>query len=59
EMFILWEDMEDPTGTEGLVRQCCGRAVHALRPEAVAAMGTLHDQMTEMMWIEYKGGGSS
>ena len=28
-------------------------------PKAVAAMGTLHDQITEMMWIEYRGGGSS
>ena len=59
EMFTLWEGMEFPTGNEGLARQRCGRAVHALRPEAVAAMGTLRDQMTEMMWIEYRGGGRS
>ena len=59
EMFTLWEDMEDPTGTEGLARQRCARALHALRPEAVAAMGTFRDQMIEMMWIEYRGGGSS
>ena len=59
EIFTLWEGMEFPTDNEGLARQRCGRAVHALRPEAVTAMGTLRDQMTEMMWIEYKGGGSS
>jgi hypothetical protein len=59
EMFTLWEGMEFPTGNEGLACQRCGWAVHALRPEAVAAMGTLRYQMTEMMWIEYRGGGSS
>jgi hypothetical protein len=49
EMFTLWEGMECPTGNKGLTRQHCGQAVHALRPEAVAAMGTLRDQMTEIM----------
>ena len=61
EMLILWEGMECPTGNEGLTRQRCGRVVHALRPKAVAfaAMGILRNQMTEMMWIEYRGGSSS
>jgi hypothetical protein len=59
EMFTLWEGMECPTGNEGLARQRCGRDVRALRPEAVTAMGTLRDQMIEMMWIEYRGDGSS
>jgi hypothetical protein len=54
EMFTLWEGMEYPTSNEGLTRQRCDRSVHALRLEAVAAMGTLRDQMTKMMWIEYK-----
>ena len=53
EMFTLWESMEFPTGNKGLACQRYGQAVHALRPKAVAAMGTLRDQMTEMMWIEY------
>ncbi|GMY23450.1 hypothetical protein FCV25MIE_18691, partial [Fagus crenata] len=61
EMFTLWEGMECPTSNEGLARQRCGRTVHALRLEAVAVatMGTLRDQITEMMWIEYRGDSSS
>jgi hypothetical protein len=59
EMFTLWEGVECPMGNEGLTRQRSGRVVHALRPEAVATMGTLRDQMTKMMWIKYRGGGSS
>ena len=58
EMFKWWEDKDCPTGNENLMPQRCDRSIHALRLEAVVAIGTLCEQMTEKMWSDYCGGGN-